>query len=209
MEFTTNQKGNLTELQVITAIYELGYDVSIPYGNNARYDLIMDINGKLFRVQVKTCQVDTTGISFSCRSTHKGVHNTTYQYYTAEEVDYFATFYDGKCYLVPIAECIKTNCKKLTFSDRRVNQHTPSFIENYELSKRIQNILEGKTEALPSEYIIYQYDLEGNLVATYPSCGAAARALGDVSKNSHINQAVNGERKTAYGFKWSKEPLNK
>ena len=30
MEFTTKQKGDLTELQCITACYEMGYNVSIP-----------------------------------------------------------------------------------------------------------------------------------------------------------------------------------
>ena len=31
MILDTKQKGNLTELQCITACYELGYNVSIPY----------------------------------------------------------------------------------------------------------------------------------------------------------------------------------
>lgn len=32
MELTSKEKGNLTELQCLTAFYELGYKVSIPYG---------------------------------------------------------------------------------------------------------------------------------------------------------------------------------
>ena len=34
------QKGNLTELQCLTAFTELGYTVSIPYGDCAKYDFI-------------------------------------------------------------------------------------------------------------------------------------------------------------------------
>lgn len=49
-ELATKQKGNLTELQCIAAFYELGYSVSIPYGENSRYDLIADINGRLIKV---------------------------------------------------------------------------------------------------------------------------------------------------------------
>lgn len=30
MEFTTKQKGDLTELQCITACYTMGYNISIP-----------------------------------------------------------------------------------------------------------------------------------------------------------------------------------
>ena len=48
------QIGNLTELQCLTSFVSLGYNVSIPYGDNAKYDFIADIQGKLIRVQVKT-----------------------------------------------------------------------------------------------------------------------------------------------------------
>ena len=49
----TKEIGNLTELQCITALYELGCDVAIPFGNSQKYDLIMDYKGKLYKVQVK------------------------------------------------------------------------------------------------------------------------------------------------------------
>ena len=39
-------KGNLTELLCLAAFTELGYQISIPYGDHARYDLIADINNK-------------------------------------------------------------------------------------------------------------------------------------------------------------------
>ena len=39
------QIGNLTELKCISAFYELGYSISIPYGENNRYDFIADIGG--------------------------------------------------------------------------------------------------------------------------------------------------------------------
>lgn len=43
MNLTPKQKGNLTELKCISAFYELGYQCSIPYGENSRYDFIADI----------------------------------------------------------------------------------------------------------------------------------------------------------------------
>ena len=39
----TKYLGNLTELQCITRFYELGYPVSIPYGDSEKYDMIIDI----------------------------------------------------------------------------------------------------------------------------------------------------------------------
>lgn len=50
----TKQKGNLTELECITALTELGYLVSIPFGEDSRYDCIVDINNNLYRIQCKT-----------------------------------------------------------------------------------------------------------------------------------------------------------
>ena len=45
--------GSLTELQCITRFYELGYPVSIPYGDSEKYDFIIDVNNKLYRLQCK------------------------------------------------------------------------------------------------------------------------------------------------------------
>ena len=45
----TKQIGNLTELQCITRFYELGYTVSVPYGDSEKYDFILDINGNILR----------------------------------------------------------------------------------------------------------------------------------------------------------------
>ena len=46
----TNVKGNLTEIRLLSKITELGYSVSIPFGNKNKYDQIWDINGKLLKI---------------------------------------------------------------------------------------------------------------------------------------------------------------
>ena len=53
----TKYVGNLTELQCITRFYELGYPVSIPYGDSEKYDFILDVKGKLYRLQCKHASV--------------------------------------------------------------------------------------------------------------------------------------------------------
>lgn len=86
------QKGNLTELQCITAFYSLGYQVSIPYGENSRYDFIADIKGKLIKIQVKSSQsVDENAFKFSCRSCRVNSKTSIRRKYTKDEVDYFCT----------------------------------------------------------------------------------------------------------------------
>lgn len=201
MELSSKEKGNLTELQCLTAFYKLGYKASIPYGENNRYDFILDVDGILLRIQVKTCKETETGIKIPCRSTQVNTSQIKSHGYTKEEIDYFATFYNEKCYLIKVEEC--SSEKTLSFSDKRTNQHSPNFIDDYLLEKQIEKILKGEDEVILKEQKIYQYDLRNNLINTYASCSEAAKALGDVSKNSHISQAVRGVRKTAYGYKWT------
>ena len=50
----TKLKGNLTEMECMTAFMELGYQVSIPFGEDSRYDFIADVNNRLYRIQCKT-----------------------------------------------------------------------------------------------------------------------------------------------------------
>ena len=201
MALSSKEKGNLTELQCLTAFYELGYKACIPYGENCRYDFILDVDGILLRIQVKTCQEVETGIKIPCRSTQVNTTEIKSHSYNKEQIDYFATYYKGNCYLIKVEEC--STEKTLTFVNKRTNQHEPCFIDNYLLSTQIQKILNGEDEIVLEERKIYQYDLRNNLLNTYASCHEAAIALGDASKNSHISQAVRGVRKTAYGYKWT------
>ena len=49
----TNRKGDIAELAVAKRFLELGYLISIPFGDDAPYDLVAEMNGVLKRVQVK------------------------------------------------------------------------------------------------------------------------------------------------------------
>ena len=65
-------KGNLTELQCILAFYELGYKFQFLMVKNSRYDFIADIEGKLLRIQCKTCHLvgeNQEAIEFKTAST--------------------------------------------------------------------------------------------------------------------------------------------
>ena len=200
----TKQKGLLTELRCQTFFTELGYNVLIPLGEDCRYDMIVDIDNHLIRVQVKTSHLkdNEKGIEFSTRSTRVNSNNVISKKYTKDEIDYFATWWENKVYLIPVEECGVS--KTLMFENKLVNQHSVSFINDYEAQNIIDNFILTNTSKEVKERKIYQYDLENNLIATWDSCHQAAiEGLGDVKKNSHISQAVNGQRKTAYGFFWS------
>lgn len=137
------QKGNLTELQCLTAFVEQGINVSIPYGDNSKYDFIADINGKLIKVQVKTASLKNENsedaIKFSCRTTHVNCSGVKNERYSFNDVDFFATYWKSKCYLIPITECSAE--KTLRFIALKNGQTKGiCFANEYELEKQIKNI---------------------------------------------------------------------
>ena len=141
----TKQVGNLTELQCATRLYELGCAISIPFGNSEKYDLIMDVNGTLYKVQCKHSKeyFDEFGnldyIKFKSTWQSHNANSWTQFKYTDEEVDFFATFYDNECYLIPRSEC--SNEKRLRVRPPRNGQTKGvSFLKDYKAEERIKTL---------------------------------------------------------------------
>ena len=137
----SKQIGNITELEVLTYITKMGYQVSIPFGDRERYDQIWDINGKLLKIQVKTSRsVDNeeNGIIFSCRSNTKVQGKIKHSRYTANEIDYFATFWKGQCYMVPVSET--STDKTLRFNPPKNGQRKGiSFAKDYTVEEVLKS----------------------------------------------------------------------
>lgn len=103
----SKQKGNITELETILAFAKLGYNVLIPYGDCERYDYVVDTKKGFIKIQAKTSKTNDDGASFgfSGRSCHRKNGKIVHHNYTSEEIDYFATSFNGKSYLIPVDEC--------------------------------------------------------------------------------------------------------
>lgn len=88
----TNSKtrGDETEITIIHDLISAGYGISIPFGDNDPYDIIVDDDGDLYRVQCKTAWRTNAGtIRFNTHSqtTRDGEYvETTYH----EMIDAFA-----------------------------------------------------------------------------------------------------------------------
>ena len=124
----TKIKGNLTEMECMAAFMELGFGVSIPFGEDSRYDFIADVNDKLYKIQCKTV-----------RQSGSNTTNWSRTKYEPNEVDFFATSYNKKCYLVPLNEC--SNEKTLRIRLPKNNQTKGiSFLKDYELSEVLKTL---------------------------------------------------------------------
>lgn len=146
MELTSKQKGNLTELQCLTAFSQCGCSVSIPYGDNSKYDFIADVDGRLLKIQVKTASLKDEGaIKFSCRTTHVNCAGIKNERYSSNDVDYFATYWKGQCYLVPVNECSVE--KTLRFELPKNGQKKGiTLASQYELEVQLQKVKEEVAE---------------------------------------------------------------
>lgn len=67
----TKRIGDLSELMVMAALARNGYLVSVPLGENHRYDILADDGERILRVQVKTGRIRNGSIVVYCYSTHR------------------------------------------------------------------------------------------------------------------------------------------
>lgn len=140
----TKQRGNVTEVECMLAFLKLGYNVLTPYGDCERYDFVVDIQGKLYKIQVKSANdkhIQEGYIDFKTanKTTREGtfVRHT----YTKDEIDYFMTSYDNKCYLIPVEEC-STCEKRLRFVPPKNGQTKGiTFANEYELDRMVNKII--------------------------------------------------------------------
>jgi hypothetical protein len=95
----TKRKGNVAEAEVMRHALRLGYRVSIPFGEDTPYDLVVERHGRLERVQCKYVKSDGNVVVVRCRSTNGWATKK----YCADEVDWIATFdvTTERCYYVP------------------------------------------------------------------------------------------------------------
>jgi hypothetical protein len=102
----TDDKAKLAELKVELRAHEKGYIVSRPT-KPARYDLIIDCSGRLYRVQVKYGggkSLNSTGVVVVNLRSYVGNKSTDFKVYSASEVDILAVYLpelDKICWLSP------------------------------------------------------------------------------------------------------------
>jgi hypothetical protein len=96
-------KGEVSEGHVIASLLNHGYSLSVPFGDNQRYDLIVDDGERLWRAQVKTGRIRGGCLRFNCASINVLTqHRISYH----GQIDLFLVYSPdtGKVYRVPIGE---------------------------------------------------------------------------------------------------------
>jgi hypothetical protein len=128
--------GDVSEVAVIAAFTKLGFRVSVPFGENHRYDLIVDDGEKLSRVQVKTGRVRNGVIIFNCCSTHGHRRTATKTRPYTGQIERLAMYCpdNEKVYVVPEPELCRSKIQLRLAPPRNNMVKTIRWASRYELA---------------------------------------------------------------------------
>ena len=142
--------GTITELECASYLMKIGYAVSAPLGDTCPYDLIVDVNHQLYKIQCKTATIEESKIVIECTTNINTRTRLETHKYSAEDVDFFATYHEGRCYLIPFNEAQSTFSLRINFPK---NNQTASihWLEDYEASFIIDTSLKNINLTPPSK----------------------------------------------------------
>jgi prevent-host-death family protein len=100
----TNQKGNVAELAIAAEAARLGLSVLKPLTEHERYDLVLGIGGRLWRVQCKWAKKLGDVVAINLTTSRRGPQGHIRTNYSALEVDAIGAYCGelDRCYLIPI-----------------------------------------------------------------------------------------------------------
>jgi hypothetical protein len=133
--------GELSQIHIMASLLEAGYGVLTPYGDNARYDLVIeDAEGAFWRVQCKTGWLEGDGayIEFATASSyyHTRAGRTGYGRRDYEgQIEYFAVYCPAvrKTYLIPANQVGKTSAMLRLLPTKNNQETNIRWAKDYEL----------------------------------------------------------------------------
>lgn len=131
----------LIEIQCEKDFTERNILVSRPITMDSKYDFIVDIKHKLFRIQCKSSSLSKDKSYINLRTKTTNIRRMKDNYYSKDDVDYFYTCFNNKSYLIPVGD-IGNGETRLKFESVQPNNPKIRWASKYELDKILQNLLE-------------------------------------------------------------------
>ncbi|MFB6104570.1 MAG: group I intron-associated PD-(D/E)XK endonuclease [Halobacteriaceae archaeon] len=131
----SHRKGDVTEARVIAEFKEREIPVSIPFGDNERYDVVVESDEEMYRIQIKTGWPSDGCIHFHGKSSHTNATGNVYKKYDGD-VDYFAVYCAEVEELYLIGEDEFETNMQLRVEEPGVNQPTINWASEYEFGVR-------------------------------------------------------------------------
>jgi hypothetical protein len=131
------------------ALRDAGYAISLPFGENTRYDLIVDDGHRLLKVQCKTGRLSNGGVVFRPSSSYAHHSSARPRRNYQGEIDYFGVYCPeaGAVCFVPIADVATTWMAHLRLeSARNVHKRGIRPAKDYEVGR---NLVTDGRRAMP------------------------------------------------------------
>jgi len=142
----TKEIGDISELTAMLYFKRRGIPVLIPYGDNEKYDFVIDINGIFYRVQVKTATRpnDSIIVLRGRRSTYKkkeGRGRLSANY--IGKADLFAACYKEDVWLIPVNEVGTSGSMHLRLvpPKDKINRKNIKWAEDYTFDKQFNKLI--------------------------------------------------------------------
>ncbi len=139
----TAKMGEITESIILAKLIQLGYECLIPWGHDHRYDIAIDDDGKLIRIQCKTARyLEELGcLEFNSAITYARVGGKPHirKGYKGE-ADYFGVYSPdtGKVYLVPVEDAPDSAVTLRLEATKNNKQKGVRWAEDFEIEKVIR-----------------------------------------------------------------------
>ena len=101
----TKLKADIAEAAVVTALLKRGFSVLQPVGDRLPYDLAVDINGKLLRIQVKSAWLYNGSYTVDTRRTKTNRRQMLRSRYDERDFDFAILYIDrlNAFYIMPVS----------------------------------------------------------------------------------------------------------
>ncbi|HPM42257.1 MAG TPA: group I intron-associated PD-(D/E)XK endonuclease [Candidatus Omnitrophota bacterium] len=122
----TKLKADIAEAAVITMLLKRGFNVLQPVGDRLPYDLAVDINGKLLRIQVKSAWLYNGSYTVDTRRTKTNRRQMRRSRYDGKDFDFAILYIDrlSAFYVMPVS--VFANYKSgISLVERKTRQRKP------------------------------------------------------------------------------------
>lgn len=134
------KKGIITELLIAAKFTEMGYIVSVPFGNTARYDLLIDTGNIIYRGQCKTAKLQSNG-SYIINTCNKVETKTKkiIKHYTADQINFIVSIIEDFLVVIPVSniETSRSKVFRVSIPDKGTKS-TCNLIEDYSFQKILE-----------------------------------------------------------------------
>ncbi|ELZ30959.1 hypothetical protein C474_10871 [Halogeometricum pallidum JCM 14848] len=134
-------KGEKVEAAVLSSLVMRDIAVLTPFGENHRYDFVIEIDGSFYRLQCKTGRDEGDKIIFSTRSTGPSRTDLSTSDYD-DDIDFFAvrTLTNDRVYLVSVDEASSNEMTLRTAPPGNNQSKGINWADEYTLERRLPQL---------------------------------------------------------------------